>query len=235
MIDALFEKHVEGKEVLVLPAYAENAFIMHELGARRVVAVDSDPKTVQWQTLLAAHYNSQEGRLRDYYRKGLGLEEGAHEVPKYRTPEGQVVPGVHLAQELVDQIQKGVEPQPAAGVEFYNASLGSAEQTESISEIVTEPFDCIYVPFLIGVTGGITDETNVRDAFDELWGLAKPGALLILAPSPASDPEFFKIYGGGKGIVENMGDYLDAEKFQVEADMNAYGAGIMFVRVKKPE
>jgi len=200
----LLRENIVGKRILVIPAYATNSFVFKQLGAAEVVGVELDPITATWVKALRDHFHFE--RVGDFFVANADLTTFLNSPPLLAMKKGKSSLEV-VVEKLQSAVRSAAAPTPLEGVEFLQACLGPVPQglsgIERLGSVLKEKkgFDFIYVPFLFGQCHGIQAGQAIKEALDELWQAANPGARVMITPFHR---DWFEAYCQGKFILEEF-------------------------------
>lgn len=183
---------MQDKEVLVIPGYGNTAFLLAEAGAKSVSVYDKDPVTIAWIKAFKKYYfyRQYDSNGKPYPSVGELLNAlTCWYPPLLKLPKGYFKNALSFAL-LPKSLRRTYL--------FYMLSLVTQainSNTQECFELdkkisffcgelhqVKQPFDTIYVPYLLGVEGGI-QETDSIVRFIKQGLLLTPKGKLIVTPS----------------------------------------------------
>lgn len=212
------KENIENKRVLVVPSYGENAFIFSFLGAKEVVGVDADKRTVDWLNLLQQYYGNQHlGEILlsqvsypDYTARMRLIDQKIIQFVKYYR-------GQPLVETLYSVVKHNEIPKPLANLSFHHASLGSMAGNTNISEIVgdsSKGFDFIYLPYILGIDNGIETVEEINEAYEQIYQLTNPDAKVMIAPF-AGTKDLVGMFSE-KGTLAQVRNLVPRDKFEID-------------------
>ncbi|HTL47777.1 MAG TPA: GNAT family N-acetyltransferase [Verrucomicrobiae bacterium] len=143
------------KRVLVAPGYGNLPFLVRMLGAREVVAVDSDPVTIAWQKL----------------KWKTGGRDAMQWLFTYE--HSGSIPRMHHRGTWYARLNRPQAADVMTGLSFYTDNV--------LKPLGRGKFDLIVTPYLFGFPGGLDMEELANQALDNFReSLAEGGRILIL-------------------------------------------------------
>ena len=188
-------KDIENKDILVIPGYGNNGFLMAESGARSVTVFDKDPVTIAWLRAfqLYYHYREFDGEGRPYPTVGELLHAlTTWYPPLLYTPRTRMLNGLlwllspknlrrfylfYLIKLVARAITKKIDYsfQFALPISFH---VGELQQVSSLKK----SFASVYVPYLLGVVNGVEKDKAIVDFILSLIK-AMPQTKIIVTPT----------------------------------------------------
>jgi hypothetical protein len=167
-------EYFNGKDVLVIPGYANNGFLLAEQGgASSVTVYDKDPVTIAWLKAIKQYYHWPLDNGRSI---GEAFVQGANVSKDY----------------FILAIQKavqGADPERFAwdkSIEFY---VGDVDRV--LKDQNGRAFDTVFVPYLLGVNRGVENEADITYFVEQLIKIAPAGKMLV---TPSGDRPYVYSY-----------------------------------------
>lgn len=200
-------QEIEGKDVLVVPGYANTAFIIANAGARSVTVCDKDPVTIAWLKAYKKyyHYRQFSNAQKPYPSVGELLAALTAWYPPFLVlPRGNAInilrwlitPSTlrsrYLAY-LLDLIQEACKMKEQedweldSNIDFFAGELETLGKKEKCVR-----FDTAYVPYLLGVSNGIEQEKDINSFLNTLFEFVPNGRVLI---TPSQNIREFYLVG----------------------------------------
>ncbi|MBU0501955.1 MAG: hypothetical protein ABIH69_03750 [bacterium] len=220
----LLNNYIRGQKVLVVPAYSVNAFLFKLFGAREVVGVDADQRTISWLRAIANNFNYREiGEIFMSFCRYPNIYAMLNVLPGMsREAKGK---------ELLSRIQEAVTTNNnnLGGVRFLKGFLGELAGVFR----GREAFRFIYVPFLLGIKNGVEDRESISKSFEDIWEVAEPGARVMIAPFAGSDREAIGKYESEEKIIDALENIMPKDKFTFVGDIFMDGVSAVILEVIK--
>jgi len=195
----LLKHHIAGKRVLVVPAYATNAFLFAHLGAGEVIGADADEAALAWVSIIRDYYYTQ-----DIGERYLSLVE-----------HGGAKAAATFAQTLLEVVSNGHDPIPNPYIKFVTAKLGDPKSPCLPHTLTRQLFDFAYVPFLLGVGAGVCGPNSIQLAYQQLASLLKQGGILMLTPFPPCSTSVTAPLEANLGEINSLTHLIPANTFKV--------------------
>jgi hypothetical protein len=174
-----------GKQLLIIPGYANNAFLFAKAGAKSVTVYDKDPVTIAWLKAFKKYYHYREGNypsvgelltaLTAWYPPCLTLPQQHYHSRILWLLNPQALRQTYLFY-LLSLIRNAVQAQAKhleleEDIQFHAGDISELSTTK-------KSFDMAYVPYLLGVQHGIENEQDIVQFMEQLLALVK-GPILI--------------------------------------------------------
>lgn len=177
---AKIKDDVQGKAILLIPGYGNNAFLFAEAGAKSVTVYDKDPVTIAWLKAFKKYYHFRESNypsvgelltaLTSWYPPCLPLPQRPYALRFLWLLNPQALRKTYLFY-LLTLIQKALKTN-AQGLELEKDIQFHAGEVTALPGS-KKIFDTAYVPYLLGVRHGIEDEHGMVDFIQQLLPMVK--------------------------------------------------------------
>ncbi|QMT60338.1 ABC transporter permease [Legionella sp. PC997] len=182
--------HIEGKNVLVIPAYGTSSFLFAFAGAKSVTAYDKDPVTIAWMKAFKKYYLYREydtqgnalpsvGELFDaltcWYPPLINLSQGKLVNFLFWIIQPNLLRRAYIHY-MVVLVQRAVQ---SINQTNYELDKNIQFQVGTIDKIQEQTFDTAFVPYLLGVENGIEQEKDIVDFMRKIVKIVPDGFILV--------------------------------------------------------
>jgi hypothetical protein len=186
---------IEGKDVLVIPGYANSGFLFAEAGAKSVTVYDKDPVTIAWVKAFKKYYHyREEGALNNNLYPSIGEILAALTrwyPPLIRLPFGKyrnklfwiaspnVLRRVYIHY-MLSLVRQATQSKIQGNFELdKNIQFHAGTVNNILMHNERAVFDTAFVPYLLGVQNGIEKEKDIVDFIEQLIKFVPKGRVLV--------------------------------------------------------
>ncbi len=176
-----FDLGIKNKDVLVVPGYSMNGFLLAEYGNTKSVTVyDLDPSTIAWLKAIKKYWNY----------KGSNSSDTVGEIfmyPSLETDNEMLIKAMYAS--MRQMIRKALsEDFPTREKGAYEWDKNIAFEVADILDLDSQigkrsSFDFVFIPWLFGQSRGIpVTPTDVFAVLEELKKISKNNARVMITP-----------------------------------------------------
>ena len=198
---------IEGKNILVIPGYANNAFLFAEAGAKSITVYDKDPVTIAWIKAFKKYYHYREfnnqGKaypsigelltaLTCWYPPRIALPSGTFKNALCWAINPQSLRRTYIFY-MLSLVRNALQSKTEKNMElnkeinFYQGELSQLLLTNEHAR-----FDTAFVPYLLGVQNGIEKENDIVHFIKQITDIVPSGHILI---TPTRTTKEFYVFG----------------------------------------
>ncbi len=209
-IEQKLDLGIAGKNVLVIPGYSINGFILAEEGAKSVTVYDADPNTIAWLKAIKKFWHHREVdsnllmlSVGEAFMANTDLNSTSKLSAKGRLPKALTTTGymVKLIKEAMEIYYS--DPDKNAKSRTLPTELKSnitfrQGDIEKISRdlAVREPYDFVYVPWILGKDQDIRKEKRrTLRVLKQIRQVSSPNVRIMITPSDADLAEMLEQAG----------------------------------------
>ncbi|MBI2786268.1 MAG: ABC transporter permease [Legionella longbeachae] len=198
---------IEGKHVLIIPAYGNSGFLFAQAGAKSITAYDKDPVTIAWLKSFKKYYNYREyhDNGKPYPSIGELLTALTHWYPPLITlPYKKLIHPIswilhpnslrrNYIHYMVSLVQNAIQSKNQTYFELdknIQFHVGTVDQIKMTNE--KQEFDTAFVPYLLGVENGVEEAKDIACFIAQLINIVPSGHILV---TPSQEQKEFYLFG----------------------------------------
>ncbi len=221
------KSYIIDKNVLVIPGYANNSFILAHSDAKSVTVFDKDPITIAWLKAIKKYYNysqSFNSSATSYPSIGDILNAlTAWYPPLIKLPKGNLLNLLlffiypnelrhrylnYMVQLIADALQKNISDgfELDKKISFF---VGDDSRLNDIN--INSDIDTVYIPYLLGVENGISNKKNIINFIESIFAKF-PNCNIFITPSRGIKQ--FSLVGHKYLVADNIKSLKDIDELK---------------------
>jgi len=198
---------IKDKNVLVIPGYSINGFILAEEGAKSVTVYDADPNTIAWLKAIKKFWHHRELKsghvmlsVGEAFMANADLNTTSKLSATGRLPKALTTTGymVKLIKQAIDIYYSDPQKRSEKGIlstELNRNITFRKGKVEKISRdlALREPYDFVFIPWLLGEEQELRKEkSRVLRVLRQIRQVSSPDVRIMITPSDSDLVEMLR-------------------------------------------